>query len=373
MMKSAAGWLTNWAALREGVSGLEAILKADSAREDAEESTFGSEACYHTIFRYVFYGNFGVPFTKEALWLHLAKNGYDMASTTPDKMMDEIYEWGIDDLTADAKKLNYDAKLIELRNGSFRFGREGARAPKAPVKKAIGKRAVTTVVPKSEPVNVVEEIESEDEEVAAKRRILATLQGFLEQGPQKLSAIKRYLGDTHQIDEDQVQGMLEEFVQNDVVYTYRDTARCYTLDREFAVRENERAAARRQAAKQQEVIVDASEDERRLDAELGASILEVFLRPNTKWQQRKSPEEVLRVMERSANLGWTAGDINSTARQLARLNLMVVGQASQASGANKARNSKSRGMSVFKIGLSSQEVKDLLKATPDLVAFLKQL
>lgn len=352
----------------QGIADVDQAYIRQELGDDEPRVDVFSEDAYHVIRRFC-YARRNVLFTMDTLRAHLEKNGVDTADVTYEELL-AYFDSLIPSIQADLKTF-HGQNYSWLEDGDHRTFCEIIPASQqqpveaeAPVSSNdfVNEPALlpegASTIPKPKPFRTYVPVRSE--RIADKLdEVYKTCLEYLTRrgGTVARKEFTGLLTVRYGLNDEQVQDFMLQFVENGMLYKYREGGESWiTTNEGLAIekRETYRAAHRRGSERGER----AAEP---VDISHAHDVLSVFLAPNMHVQQLLTAKEVWLGMQSDKvnEVAFSAEErsrINRTVNRLVEAGLMTKGQR----GHRRGSNSRSKDQMVQKMGLYSQAVKEEL-------------
>lgn len=330
--------------LNEAAQALESTVERTVILEE-----FGGEESYYTVWRLFCAGDHpGTAYTIEEIYDHLAKN-YDMSGVSLEALVQDMVDW-TKDINDDAKKAEIPGRFISLDDDVFVFAVSGNTIPSSAViepepveERKDAEAEVEIAEEKDQPAEAESDIETKRELNPAEQTILVW---FDEQLRVKKSLKKPYtvkeLSSLFNIDKDETLNIIDSLVERGMLFKLKtNPSHAPVLVRELPEETAEVSDA--EYAKKEVAKL-------RLTPELATEIVRVILdRVQTQQQKVATGNIYTELLESGAvNKDVIITELNRLMRQMESMGVLVIGTG------------KSRRREVMQVGISSQEVKDIL-------------
>lgn len=343
-------------------------VSPDILNEVATEQEQGVEDMYWSAFRFLTLTKQYESVTVDELFQHLKKNDLLLDDDTPDSVYDAILDWA-DMMNADALEKERVGKVIYIpQTDSFAFAALSTEAAKESVKKQIAARKISAPVlsqtvterpiakmptaneqvveqPAAEIIDAVIEVPSE-EQILDAIETYAGPDGLVKQQALKARFIPEGLDDvTRQRLQDSIQTVIHSLCAKGFISkTQKNNAQWLFVPGEVAP-----------------VVSSQERDEsQEINTTFAVIIFEALLSQSTHWQERSTIKELWANMNTGASMDKDAElVVKKQCRLLASKGILEAGEAKLRSG--RGGMSKAASQRVFKVGFSSQQMKDYAK------------
>lgn len=350
--------------LEEGVEGLRKAVDelGQTVAEYEVKELFGEDNSYWTVFRLLCAEkNRGQVFSLGEIWDHLSLT-YDMNAETPHTLAAALEEWE-EFIAPDAsKKFKVNGGLEHVGDDGYTFVEFLPRPKRKPVQ-STPQNTDRVVIPKlpadakEEGIVVADEIkEKSTDNFDVLLRAIGTVMAGSESVVTK--SVTCDLAYRFNVGAEVVDDWITSLVERGELFRFREDGRGWlTFNEELAfAKRSEWKQARKERISARKSEADSAE---LLDADWAGLVLGVFTNPGTHVQRMLTPKEIWMAAYGDSD-SFTpdiGAKIRAVVRQLNRCGLMTYGTR----GNKRGGMSKSASQEVFKAGLSSQEVKNMLQ------------